>query len=457
MATGIGSGILPFKVLAILDSGSVTIFGNQLDKNGTLGVISLIGLTVAAFMQPLSGIVSDRSARITTKRLPFMAAGAVLMALSAIYFGAAATFLSVLLATILIQLSGNLSQGPANALLVDHVDRGNMGRASGTLNLLRVAGAGVFTFVILQFMDQYDANEAAHWMWLAIAALVIALLLSSLWTILALRNRPDPEDEATEQLADLPHPRIPEESTSAKRQLPRWAQQIQENWEKKEPDLSDRPVRLDVWTYGRFLFALAFVIAAMSAMQVYALFFLQDVVGLDNPASGASMLVIVVGVAIAATVLPAGYLADRIGRSIVLLVGGGLGAAGATILLVANSFTAVLLDGLVIGSSVGIMLSVTWTVANDLVTRQKAARDLGLTSIAALAGAAVPRVAGVGIDALNARSGGQLGYEAMLVCISVAFIFSAIMLATVARSPNTQPEQTTPSSSLEQTPSRHGL
>ena len=36
-------------------------------------------------------------------------------------------------------------------------------------------------------------------------------------------------------------------------------------------------------TYGWFLFSLTFVIAAMSSMQVYALFFLQDVVGLDNP------------------------------------------------------------------------------------------------------------------------------------------------------------------------------
>ena len=120
MTTGVGSGILPFKVLTMLDGGQVIMFGNELDKNGTLGVISLIGLAVAALMQPLAGILSDRSAKITGKRLPFIAAGTMLMAGSAFFFGAAETFISVLIAMVLIQLAGNFRQGPANALLVDH-------------------------------------------------------------------------------------------------------------------------------------------------------------------------------------------------------------------------------------------------------------------------------------------------------------------------------------------------
>ena len=97
MATGIGSGILPFKVLDVLDAGTVIVFGNELDKNGTLGLISLIGLACAAVMQPASGVMSDRSLKSTGKRLPFIAVGAVLMAVSAYFFGAANTFLSVLL------------------------------------------------------------------------------------------------------------------------------------------------------------------------------------------------------------------------------------------------------------------------------------------------------------------------------------------------------------------------
>ena len=412
MATGIGSGILPFKVLDVLDTGAVTVFGNNLDKNGTLGLISLIGLACAALMQPASGVMSDRSAKLTGKRLPFIAVGAILMAISAYYFGAANTFLSVLLATILIQLSGNLSQGPANALLVDHIDRERLGRAAGALNLFKVLGAGTFTYVVLKFMEHYDARDASQWMWYALAMLSTVLIITSLWTVFSLRNRPRPEDEPLHVEPAVRH----------------------------EQDA--RPLKFDKVTYGWFLFSLTFVIAAMSSMQVYALFFLQDVVGLDNPAEEASWLVVAVGLSTAATVLPAGYVADRIGRSWILIVGGGLGAAGAAILLFVDSFGAILLDGLLIGCSVGIMLSVTWTVANDMVSGRRAARDLGLTGIAILTGSALARSAGLGIDALNDRSEG-LGYEVMLISICIAFIVAAIMLAVVARKSPGSPDRTT--------------
>lgn len=166
-------------------------------------------------------------------------------------------------------------------------------------------------------------------------------------------------------------------------------------------------------------------------MQVYAFFFLQDVVGIDNPAGEASWVAGAVVLSTAATVLPAGYVADRIGRSWILILGGCLGATGAGILLFVDSILAILLDGLLIGCSVGIMLTVTWTVANDMVSGRRAARDLGLTGIAILAGSALARLAGFGIDALNDRSPG-LGYEVMLISVCIAFIVAAIMLAVVA-------------------------
>ena len=106
---------------------------------------------------------------------------------------------------------------------------------------------------------------------------------------------------------------------------------------------------------------------------------------------------VAVGLSTAATVLPAGYIADRIGRSLILILGGGLGATGAAILLFVDSFGAILLDGLLIGCSVGIMLSVTWAVANDMVSGRRAARDLGLTGIAIVTGSALARLAGLGI------------------------------------------------------------
>ena len=82
--------------------------------------------------------------------------------------------------------------------------------------------------------------------------------------------------------------------------------------------------------------------------------------------------------------------------------------------------------------AIGLFLTLTWTVANDLVTHADAARELGYTSIATLIGAAMARFAGVGIDIINDLSE-NLGYKAMLVSVALAFVLSAVLLAKVVR------------------------
>jgi Na+/melibiose symporter-like transporter len=277
-----------------------------------------------------------------------------------------------------------------------------VGVGAGALNLAKVAGAGLLTVVVLQFMARYDSGASPQWMWYAIILMSAVLVVSALWTVTALKR-------ASSRAASAGVKPVSREALNR-----------------------SRPPNLDRRTYAWFLFSLAFVIAAMSSMQVYALFFLQDVVGLANPADEAARLVIVVGLATALTVYPAGMLADRIGRDRMMMLAGGLGALGAAILLSVNSLTAVLLDGVIIGMSVGMFLSGTWVLANDMVSSKHAARDLGLTSIAILIGSSVARVAGVGIDALNSRSP-TLGYQVMLISIAIAFVLAAAMLTYVSR------------------------
>jgi MFS family permease len=184
--------------------------------------------------------------------------------------------------------------------------------------------------------------------------------------------------------------------------------------------------------YVAFLVALAFSIAAMSSLQIYALFFLQDVVGLENPANGADLIVIVIAVSAGLAVVPAGRLADRLGRDRLFFFAGGSGAVGATLLIFVSSIGPVLFIGVIIGVAIGLFITLTWTVANDLVTYADAARDLGYTSIATLIGAAIARFAGVGIDIINDLSE-NLGYKAMLVSVALAFVLSAVLLAKVVR------------------------
>ena len=54
-------------------------------------------------------------------------------------------------------------------------------------------------------------------------------------------------------------------------------------------------------------------------LQTYTLFFLQDVVNLANPGAALGVLAVVVGTTILLCLMPAGILADRIGRRPLLI------------------------------------------------------------------------------------------------------------------------------------------
>ena len=404
--TASGAGILPFKVLEALEQGGVEIFGYALDKNGALGALSLLGLAVASLAQMGSGALSDRDKRLGS-RLPYLLLGGLGLAVITVLFGFATSFISLLLVVTTMQLFGNFGQGPANALIIDHAPVHQRGQAAGVLNLWRLLGAGSLTVVVLQFMSRYDAEESPEWLWYSIALMITVLILSILWTV-----------RATRPASGLFIPSIKRPVAIA-----------ESEGEVSKTSIPDKP-RISR-SYLALLVALAFAIAAMSSMQIYALFFLQDVVGLENPAAGADKLVIIIVVAAALTVLPAGYMSDRFGRANLFAVAGIAGVVSALLLLFVNSIGPTLAVGVLVGISVGLFMTLTWAVANDLVSQSGAARELGYTSIATLVGAAAARISGIGIDELN-RISENLGYKAILIAVAVAFAFAAIILARVS-------------------------
>jgi len=260
-------------------------------------------------------------------------------------------------------------------------------------------------------MARYDAEESPQWLWYSIALMITVLVLSTLWTVLVVRPS-----------RGLFIPNLRRSKAPTKIKAAAVAKAVR-------PRISG--------SYVAFLVALAFAIAAMSSMQIYALFFLQDVVGLENPADGADILVIVIVLAAGLTVLPAGYLSDRLGRSSLFVVAGVTGVFSSLLLLFVDSIGPVLAVGVVVGISVGLFMTLTWAVANDLVSRSSAAKELGYTSFATLAGSALARFAGIGIDELNDVSE-NLGYKAIIISVAVSFALSAIILAKIGGKPTEQ-------------------
>ena len=411
---GFGSILLQFKVTEIAANSPVSMFGWTLDKTSLAALISLIGLTIAAVVQPLVGFLSDRQVGIVdVKRYPFIVVGLLGLAVSTLMIGFVHTFAWLLLVTIGMQVLGNTAQGPANALIIDHVDDSERGRASGYLNLMRLAGSGFVAMLVVFLMSNYHVEDAPEWMWYSVILMVSVLLATTFYTLLALRVPGARGDTAVVSDASV------EDATG------------------DVDEVADGDVART--RYYLFLLAMAFVIAALSATQTNALFFVQDVIGLENPAQGGNYILGSLIISAAVVVYPAGKLSDHIGRGVLLLISGLLGAGGvlSMLLLSAHSLIEVIPGVIAIGFSVGIYLSVGWAVANDLVRRSTAARDLSLTSISGLVGAIAGRSSGFFIGGLNDRGlefGIEyLGYSMMLGSTCLAFLISGITFWLVVR------------------------
>ena len=105
--------------------------------------------------------MSDRKVGIVeVKRYPFIVVGLLGFAASTLLIGFVHTFVALLLVTIAMQVLGNIAQGPANALIIDHVDESERGRASGYLNLMRLAGSGFVAMVVVFLMSFYHVDDA---------------------------------------------------------------------------------------------------------------------------------------------------------------------------------------------------------------------------------------------------------------------------------------------------------
>ena len=114
--TALGTPLLPIKINEIVGNGGSSVLGvlfDGNDKNGALGIVSLLGLVVAAAIQPIAGTMSDRH-KGATKRLPYMLIGSAGMAVAVLFLGIVGTLLSLIILNVFIQGFGNFGQGAAN-------------------------------------------------------------------------------------------------------------------------------------------------------------------------------------------------------------------------------------------------------------------------------------------------------------------------------------------------------
>lgn len=374
--------VAPYKILEVMPEGSIKFIGLSLEKNGALGLLLTCGVIVAAITQPLIGSISDRLTLKIGKRLPFILVSGIgtSMSLITIYF--ANSFYFLILSWILIQFFANLGEGPANALLKDHVDESKFGAASGKFNFLRVAGALVALIGSLQFMNLYDNSENKIFFLFAIFYLIFLTLLSTFWSFISLKNPFDLN-------------KIKTDSKDSK--------------------------RTSKWNLTIVLIIFSVTLFSFTSLQSYALFLLTDVLEVENISLMMTGVIIALGLSVGASIIPAGKLSDKYGRKSILIYGGLIGCSSCYLLIIFHTPIMVLLLCCGIGLAVGSMFSAIWALTNDVISKDNAGNQIGLLAIGFLIAGLTSRIAGILIDFLNNKIE-NLGYFSLLAIAGSCFI-----------------------------------
>ncbi len=382
-------------------------FVPEVQKNTYLGLMTLTGLLLAMLFQPIAGAISDRSGSSWGRRRPFILVGGLFTVLLIPGLGISAGFAVIFVFYCLLQLASNTAQGPFQAFIPDMVPESRRGLASGIKALLEIVGGVILVVISSLFTKRYFAGDGSHWLWMILFILAAILAGAVIYTIVAIKDPPVRSmDRRSSFLATLAHT----------------ARHI----------TSNRPM---LW----FLASRLLVYMAFTTIQQFAFYFLQDVVGVDDPAGATAQFMgfAVVGMLIA--VWPAGHFCDKIGRRPISFTAGILGAAGIVLIALTKEYNPMLWAAVLIGMAMGAFNSANWALATDLVPKGEEARYLGIANMATAGGGALARAIGPAIDFFNQR-GPNSGYDFLLVICIAYFVIGALLVLRVSGpTPRTRP------------------
>jgi Na+/melibiose symporter-like transporter len=366
----------------------------ETQKNTYLGILTLVGLLLAMFVQPIAGSISDRSRFKWGRRRPFILIGGAISLVLLPGIGMANSFIAIFIVYCLLQVASNTAQGPYQAFIPEFLPTEKHGRASGIKALMEVAGGAIMVLVSSRFMDRYTAGGGSGWLWLVLGILFLVMAAAILITLFTVNES-----------------RV----YSATRHT-----SLTIKYTRKLKDILSN--RVMVW----FLVSRLLIYMAFTTIQQFALYFLTDVIGVTNPAEATAKFLIFAVVGMLISVWPAGYFSDRFGRKSISLGAGLLGAIGIGIIALSREYNTVLWAAGLIGVAMGAFNSANWALATDLAAKGEEGQYLGIANIATAGGAALARAIGPAIDYFNGRQA-LLGYDVMLWACIVYFVIGSLL------------------------------
>ena len=354
-----------------------------------LSLVTTVGALVGILVQPIIGVLSDRTRSKWGRRAPWIAGGAVAGAALVSLLPVVPTLAILVVVYSVALVAVNSAQGPLMATVVDRVPESRIGSLSSVTGLV-VYLAGIGGAVVAGSLFA-SIGLASYY------PLAVALVLTSLCFVLFSRDRSS-RDLAVEPL------RIGHFAVSYVRAL------------------GDRDFR---WAWiAKVLLFIGFGIAS-----VYSLYMLQSYVMPALSATQAAQtapLIQAAGVPAALVgMVISGRWSDRIGRRKPFVIAASIIMAVSLLVpFVWPTLAAMFIESIVIGFGLGVYIVVDQALFIDLLPdREAAARDLGVATLGTNVGQTLgPVVAGVVVAVFGGAYGPVWPIASVLVLIAAFLV-----------------------------------
>lgn len=424
-------------------------FVGEASKGTYTGMMRLWALMAALLIQALMGMLSDRNPSKFGRRRPFIFVGVIFEVIIIISIGVTAQlegmsgYWVLFTLYILSMVGANISHAATQGLIPDIVKDEKKGLVSGIKTLLELPLPLVFaSFVVAGMIEQGN-------LWGAIFALITVMLVAMSLTMFV---KEEPLSETPPPINWTPFIRLLAMTATFTVII------LGTGWAVNQVifnlgGLSETQQLLIAGAAGLLGMGLAVLIGVLLSTAIslgeergkhksfiwwvvnrlaflvgannfagFMVFFLQEKFpeyrdGFEV-AGPAARIVMFIGIFILLSALPSGWLADRIGKKVLIVLSGILAGIGAAIIVFAPDMDITLIGASIAGVGVGFFYSANWALGTKIVPKDRAGQFLGLSNLA-----------GAGAGAVGAYIGGPIADNTSYVLLMS--IYGAMALLSI--------------------------